>query len=129
MLLGTNKFEFDDFLLDAREKVLLREGKAVSITPKAFLLLLTLVENHGHLVEKEELIETVWKDSFVEEGNLAVTVLSLRKILGDDTQHPRFIETVPKRGYRFIADVKRAGIAAIADPGRSDEENTIDSPN
>ena len=98
MLLETNRFEFDEFLLDAREQVLLRDGKAVSITPKSFLLLLTMVENHGHLVEKEELIETVWKDSFVEEGNLAVTVLLLRKVLGDDTQNPRFIETVPKRG-------------------------------
>src|SRR5437870_11956743 len=129
MLSETNRFEFDEFLLDAREHVLLRDGKAVSITPKAFQLLLTLVENHDHLVEKEELIETVWKDSFVEEGNLAVTVLLLRKVLGDDTQNPRFIETVPKRGYRFIADVKRAEIAVVANAGRSDDGNTIDSPN
>src|SRR5438067_217233 len=110
MLLGTNKFEFDDFLLDAKEKVLVRDGKALPITPKAFLLLLTLVENHGHLVEKEKLIATVWKDSFVEEGNLAVTVRFLRKMLGDNTQRPLFIETVPKRGYRFIADVEIAEI-------------------
>src|SRR5437763_17019476 len=110
MSLERNRFEFDEFLLDAREHVLFRDGKPVSITPKAFLLLLSLVENHGHLVEKDKLIERVWKDSFVEEGNLAVTVNVLRKILGDDTQQPRFIETVPKRGYRFIADVKSAEI-------------------
>jgi DNA-binding winged helix-turn-helix (wHTH) protein/TolB-like protein len=129
MLLGTNRFEFDDFVLDAKEKVLLREGKALPITPKAFLLLLTLVENHGHLVEKEKLIATVWKDSFVEEGNLAVTVRFLRKMLGDNTQRPCFIETVPKRGYRFIADVKSAEIAIVPDISRSDERNTSDPIN
>ena len=72
MLLETNRFEFDEFLLDAGEQVLLRDGKAVSITPKAFLLLLTLVENHGHLVEKEKLIETVWKHSFGRRYRAAI---------------------------------------------------------
>ena len=106
MLLERRKFEFEDFLLDTREKILLHDGKPVSITPKAFQLLLVLVENHGHLVEKDELMNSVWADSFVEEANLAFTIRLLRKALNDDAQKPRFIETVPKRGYRFIAGVK-----------------------
>jgi len=101
------KFEFGDFLLDAKEKVLLRGGKPLPVTPKALELLLVLVENHGHLVEKNELMKAVWADSFVEEGNLAFTIRLLRKALNDDAQKPRFIETVPKRGYRFIAEIKR----------------------
>jgi DNA-binding winged helix-turn-helix (wHTH) protein/Tol biopolymer transport system component len=107
MSLETNSFEFDEFLLDGKEKVLLRDGKPLSITPKAFELLYILVQNHGHLVERDELINIIWKSSFVEEGNLTFTVRLLRKTLGDDKQNPRFIETVPKRGYRFVAVVKQ----------------------
>lgn len=100
-----SSFRFGEFLLDDREKVLLRDGVAIPITPKAFLLLLTLLENQGHLVEKDRLLRTIWPDSFVEEGNLSFTINLLRKTLADNTRHPRFIETVPKRGYRFIAEV------------------------
>jgi DNA-binding winged helix-turn-helix (wHTH) protein/TolB-like protein/Tfp pilus assembly protein PilF len=106
MLLETRKFQFDDFLLDAKENVLLRGGKPVSITPKAFQLLLVLIENHGRLVEKDKLLSAVWADSFVEEGNLTFTIGLLRKVLDDNAQKPRFIETVPKRGYRFIGKLK-----------------------
>ncbi len=106
MSLETNSFEFGDFLLNAKEKVLLRNGKPLSITPKAFQLLHLLVENHGHLIEREELLNKVWADSFVEEGNLTFTIRLLRKALDDSTKNPRFIETVSKRGYRFIAEVK-----------------------
>jgi eukaryotic-like serine/threonine-protein kinase len=106
MSLETHSFEFDEFLLDGKEKVLLRDGKPLPITPKAFQLLEILVENHGHLVERNELLNKVWADSFVEEGNLTFTIQLLRKVLGDDKRNPRFIETVPKRGYRFVAKVK-----------------------
>jgi len=101
-----NNFEFGDFLLDTKEKVLLRQGKLLAITPKVFQLLLVLVENHGHIVEKSTLIELVWTDSFVEESNLTFTMRQLRKILGDDKRHPRFVETISRRGYRFIAEVR-----------------------
>lgn len=101
-----NHFEFGDFFLNTIEKVLLREGKPVQITPKAFELLQILVENHHHLVEKSVLMNTVWKESFVEEGNVTFTVWQLRNVLEDDRHHPRFIETVPKRGYRFIGNVR-----------------------
>ncbi len=110
MSLETQSFEFGEFLLDAKEKVLLCEGKPLSITPKAFELLCALIGKHGQLIEKNELMTAVWADSFVEEGNLTFTIRLLRKALGDDAQNPRFIETVPKRGYRFIAEVKEISV-------------------
>ena len=106
MSLEANSFEFGEFVLDTKEKLLLRSGKPVPITPKAFQLLLVLVTNHGHLVEKSELMNSIWSDSIVEESNLTYTMRLLRKALSDERQHPRFIETVPKAGYRFIADVR-----------------------
>ena len=105
MSLKTQSFQFGDFVLDLEEKVLLCNAKPVSITPKAFLLLQTLIEKRGHLIEKQELMAAVWADSFVEQGNLSFTVNLLRKVLGDSSKEPRFIETVPRRGYRFIAEV------------------------
>lgn len=110
MSLEAKSLEFGEFLLDVKEKVLLRNGERLPINPKTYQLLVILVENHGCTVEKKQLMETLWADSFVEEANLAFTVSLLRKTLGDRTQRPRFIETIPKRGYRFIADVReRAG--------------------
>jgi DNA-binding winged helix-turn-helix (wHTH) protein/Tfp pilus assembly protein PilF len=98
-------YEFDDYRIDIDERQLLRLGERVPLTPKVFDILLTLVENSGHTVGKNALIESVWADSFVEEGNLNRNVSTLRKILGEDGHEPRFIRTVPKRGYRFVGDV------------------------
>src|SRR5687768_9301563 len=106
MLLKGNKVRFGEFLLDTKEKVLFRAGEPVPMTPKPFELLLVLIENHGHLVEKNELIERVWADSIVEEGNLTYTMRLLRIALGDEKRAPRFIETISRRGYRFIAEVE-----------------------
>jgi DNA-binding winged helix-turn-helix (wHTH) protein/TolB-like protein/Flp pilus assembly protein TadD len=100
-------YEFGPFQLDPPERLLLCDGQPVSLTPKAFDLLLALVDRSGHLVEKEELLKIVWPDSFVEEGNLAVTISLLRKALNDDRGHHRYIETISKKGYRFVADVKK----------------------
>lgn len=102
-------FAFDQFLLAPEEHLLLRDGHPVSLTPKTFDLLVVLVQNSGHLVGKEELMQQVWPDSFVEEVNLSVNISALRKTLGDDQSVTRFIETVPKRGYRFVAPVKLIG--------------------
>lgn len=99
-------YEFGSFRLDTAERLLLRAGKAVPLTPKAFDVLLALVEQPGHLLEKEVLLKTVWPDSFVEENNLADNISRLRKVLGDGESGQKFIETVPKRGYRFVAIVK-----------------------
>src|SRR5262245_32646280 len=99
------RYEFGPFQLDIAERCLLREGRPVPLTPKVFDLLEALVRNSGHLVEKDELIQQVWPDSFVEEGNLNRNVSILRKVLGDDSSQS-YIETVPKRGYRFAAVVR-----------------------
>jgi DNA-binding winged helix-turn-helix (wHTH) protein/TolB-like protein len=106
-------FEFGPYQLDPPERQLLCEGQPVSLTPKAFDLLLALVDRSGHLVEKEELLKIVWPGSFVEEGNLAVTVSLLRKALNDDRGQHRYIETVSKKGYRFVAEVKRLDDSAL----------------
>ena len=102
---GGHIYTVGDFSLDTDERVLSLNGDPLPITPKMYDVLWLLVRNRGHLVEKEEILETVWSDSFVEEGNLAVTIRHLRKTLGDDAHSPRYIETVARRGYRLIANV------------------------
>ncbi len=99
-------YAFGAFRLDAGERVLLGERGVVPLTPKAFDTLLALVENSGHVIGKEELMRSVWSDSFVEENNLAQNISMLRKALGEDACGQKYIETVPKRGYRFAAEVK-----------------------
>src|SRR5215831_20158439 len=97
--------EFGPFRLDSAERLLLRDGSPVSLTPKAFETLVALIERRGRLVEKEELLEILWPDSFVEEHNLANNISTLRKALGEVKNTVQYIETVPKRGYRFVAAV------------------------
>ncbi len=107
MSLQTKQFyEFANFRLDLSEKVLLRDGKRVSLTPKVFDTLKILTENAGQLLEKDVLMQKIWQDRFVEENNLTFNIKMLRKALGDNAAKPRFIETVPKRGYRFVAEVR-----------------------
>src|SRR5215470_16724456 len=106
MSLEKQQFAFGEFVLDGNERVLLRSGTPVSITPKALQLLLVLVENHSHIVEKERLMEEVWSGSFVEESNLTFSIRQLRKVLGDNPKSPKYIETIARRGYRFIAQVQ-----------------------
>jgi DNA-binding winged helix-turn-helix (wHTH) protein/tetratricopeptide (TPR) repeat protein len=98
-------YEFDEFRIDVEERQLLKYGEPVQLTPKVFDILLALVEKSGHTVTKDTLIKSVWADSFVEEGSLNRNVSTLRKVLGEDGQAPRFVRTVPKRGYRFVGDV------------------------
>jgi DNA-binding winged helix-turn-helix (wHTH) protein/TolB-like protein/Flp pilus assembly protein TadD len=107
-------FTFGPFLLDTRERRLLRDGEVVPLTLKAFDLLRILVENRGHLLRKEELIERVWPDAIVEENNLTVTMSALRKALDEGPTDRQYIETVPRRGYRFVAEVR-----ASAEPSPS----------
>ncbi len=101
-------YEFADFRLDLSEKLLLRDGKSIPLTPKVFDTLQVLVENAGRLLEKDELMERIWQGRVVEESNLTFNIKMLRRALGDDAARPRFIETVPRRGYRFIAEVREA---------------------
>src|SRR5688572_25015479 len=99
-------YRFGEFTLDADQRVLLRQGKPLLLAPKVLETLMTLVQNSGRIIDKEELMTRVWPDTFVEESNLTYTIVQLRKTLGDDARHPRYIETIPKRGYRFIRDVE-----------------------
>jgi len=117
---GKRLYEFGPFLLDPAERALTREGRPVPLTPKVFDLLVVLVESGGHLLGKKDLMEAVWPDSFVEEGNLTFTVSSLRKALGEDRKEPRYIETVPRSGYRFVADVRVLGGDSGAGAGGRD---------
>jgi len=105
-------YEFGSFRLDARERLLWRDGATISLTPKAFDLLLALVERHGRLVDKEELFQTIWPDTIVEESNLSSNISLIRKALGDGENGLKFIETVPKRGYRFVGEVRRLPVEA-----------------
>ena len=99
-------YRFGDFTVDTDQGILQRHGSVVPLRPKVFETLLILVENSGRLVKKEELMSRLWPDSFVEESNLTFNIKELRKALADDARQPRFIETVARRGYRFIADVE-----------------------
>ncbi len=101
-------YHFGPFHLNVSDRVLLRDGQSVPLTPKAFDLLLALVENRGHLLSKEALITQVWPNTFIEENNLAVHVSKLRKILGEANNGVEYIKTVPKRGYSFVARVLEA---------------------
>ena len=106
-------YRFGEFTLDAGQKVLLRQGKPLLLAPKVVETLLTLVQNSGRIIEKKELMMRLWPDTFVEESNLTYTIVQLRKTLGDDARHPRYIETIPRRGYRFMVHVEENKPATI----------------
>jgi len=107
----TTLYAFGPFRLDPAERILQRDGQAIPLTPKAFETLVVLVERGSHVVEKEELLRRVWPDTFVEEATLTQNISTLRKALGDATESSRYIETVPKVGYRFVQPVQRLEMA------------------
>jgi pimeloyl-ACP methyl ester carboxylesterase len=98
---GKRFYSFDVFRVDPVERLLFREDREIPLTPKVFDTLIVLLENSSHVLTKQELMQQVWPDSFVEENNLAQNISILRKALGE-----QYIQTVPKRGYRFVGDVK-----------------------
>jgi len=99
-------YEFGLFRLDPGERRLFREGRPIALRAKIFDTLCVLVEVHGHLVDKDDLIHRVWPDAVVEEGNLAHNISALRKTLGEPATGQKYVETVPGRGYRFVAEVR-----------------------
>jgi len=101
-------YRFGEFTVDADQRILLRKDKPLPIPPKVFDTLLILVENSGRIVTKEELMSRLWPNTFVEESNLPYNVQQLRKLLGDDARRPHYVETVSRRGYRFIAKVEES---------------------
>jgi TolB-like protein/DNA-binding winged helix-turn-helix (wHTH) protein/Tfp pilus assembly protein PilF len=99
-------YEFGAFRIDVAERLLLRDNQVVPLTPKVFDTLLVLVENSGHLLTKDQVMKEVWTDSAVEEANLTKNISTLRKALGETPDENQYIETVPWRGYRFVANVR-----------------------
>lgn len=98
-------YDFDRFRLDATERLLLCDGEMMTLTQKALEVLLVLIEQRGRIVEKDELMRRVWPDTFVEESNLAHQIYTLRKALGKASDEKEYIQTIPRRGYRFVAEV------------------------
>jgi DNA-binding winged helix-turn-helix (wHTH) protein/TolB-like protein/Tfp pilus assembly protein PilF len=99
-------YEFGPFVLDIIQHALLKEGKPVPLTPKTYDTLLVLVQNSGRMLPKDELMKALWPHSFVEESNLTQQVSMIRRALGESPSDPRYVVTVPGRGYRFIAEVR-----------------------
>src|SRR5580698_777182 len=103
---GADEFyEFGPFRVDPARETLLKAGVAVPLTPKTFQILLVLVRHGKEIVTKDDLMKTVWPDTFVEEANLSRNIFMLRKALGETAQDPRYIVTVPGRGYRLAEQV------------------------
>src|ERR1700729_3685347 len=111
-----NLYRFGEFVLDPGMRSLSRADSPVSVTPKAFDVLLFLAQNPNRLVTKQELLKAVWGDTFVEEGNLTQYISHLRKALGDNSEDARLIGTIARKGYQFAADV--TVVAKTADIAR-----------
>ena len=99
-------YEFDEFRVDTNQKCLWHADRLVSLTPKAFETLLVLIKHRGEIVGKDVLLDEVWADTFVEESTLSQNILTLRKTLAAYKKDTQFIVTVPRRGYRFVVDVR-----------------------
>ena len=119
-----HSYRFKSFLLDAAERQLSRDNELVQLTPKAFDVLVYLVEHGGHLIEKDELMNACWPDSFVDEVNLPRTIHTLRRTLGEDDNGNKFIETVPTKGYRFVAKVDEVSVPATQIPTNGNDVST-----
>jgi DNA-binding winged helix-turn-helix (wHTH) protein len=104
---NNEEYEFGPFRVGVAERLLSKDQRTIPLTPKAFDALVVLVRNRGRVVEKDELLKEVWPDTFVEEGVLAVNVAAIRKALSDGEEGPSYIETVPRRGYRFIGEAQQ----------------------
>lgn len=117
-------YEFGHFRLLPGERLLLRNGDTVQLTPKVFDTLLALVRNSGRLVAKDELMKTIWQDSFVEEGNLTQNIFILRKIFGESPHDHQYIVTIPGQGYRFVAEVRETTAREEAADARTIDAST-----
>ena len=104
MLTHQTLYRFDDLTVECEDFRVQKDGQNLTFTPRAFDVLLFLVRNAGRVVEKQEIFDHVWKQTFVSDNALTKIIKEIRHVLADDAHNPRYIETVPKRGYRFIAD-------------------------
>lgn len=115
-------YEFDSFRVDLENRTLRRNDVLIPLTPKAFQTLAVLLENQDRVVDKRELLKLVWPDTYTEESNLAHQILAIRKALGEFHSGKHYIETIAKRGYRFVGNVKRVGavtVGAVKEAGHS----------
>jgi len=115
-------YEFGPFRLDMSRRLLLRDGAVVPLTHKAFEMLALMVENSGRIVEKDELLKEIWPDTFVEEGSLSRNISVLRKTLGEGPSEHQYIQTIPKQGYRFVANVRQV-YEPITPAGEMEDQN------
>jgi eukaryotic-like serine/threonine-protein kinase len=133
---ASRMFRFGEFLLDPRRRTLSRATSPLSLTAKAFDLLVFLVQNPNRLVSKEELLQAVWGETLVEEGNLAQYISHLRKALGDKAEDPRWIVTIARKGYQFVGDVAfddeldtaRQGVGQIPVPAKAETDTPVNVP-
>lgn len=102
-----HQFQFGEFSLDAEEEYLYQGEVKINLNRRAVQVLKSLLENPGKIITKQEFFDTVWNDTFVEEANLSVAIAAIRKVLGDDPKTPKFIENLPRKGYRFIGEVRK----------------------
>jgi TolB-like protein/DNA-binding winged helix-turn-helix (wHTH) protein/Flp pilus assembly protein TadD len=121
-------YAFGPFRLDAAQRLLFRDDQLIPLPPKSAEALIFLVTNHGRLIEKDELMKAVWPDTFVEEANLTVHISGLRKVLQDGSNGETYIETVPRRGYRFVAEVFEPPRAADAQASTASGKATSTPP-
>ena len=131
---GSQIFEFGGFRVNTAEETLCRNGENLPINRRTFEVLRLLIERSGQIVTRQEFFDTVWADTFVEDNSLTVAVTSIRKLLGDDPKKPKFIENLPRKGYRFIGDVKivddtpaiiETQETPVPDPAEQTESNPI----
>src|SRR5581483_7838500 len=102
---SSDVLEFGAWRIDREQRLLTKEDNVVPLAPKVFDTLLVLVESGGRMLEKDTLLKKIWPDAFVEEGSLARNISTLRKTLGEGSQDQKYIVTVPRRGYRFVAKI------------------------
>src|SRR5262247_671199 len=107
-------YVFGRFRVDARNRLLMSGSEILMLPPKAFDTLLTLIENNGSVLSKEDLLRMVWPDEFVEENNLAQNISKIRRVLEGRPDDTKYIETIPKRGYRFVANIEVLGPPAVS---------------
>ena len=119
--------QFGAFFLDTANECLWNQGVQIALQPKPFAVLRYLVENSGRLITHDELLDKLWPETFVQPQVLRTYMLELRKILGDDAGQPRFIQTLPKRGYCFVAPVTESG-AARGKPSPSEPDRAVAAP-
>ena len=123
---ASRQYVFGEFHLDAVQRALFRKNELIALTPKSLETLMYLVEHHGRIVDKQDLMDAVWPGTFVEEASLAKNVSLLRKILSETENEHSYIETIPKRGYRFVAKVKEiSSEGELQPPGESPEATAL----